>query len=410
VGHPWSGGSALRDVVVWRGELLPATETFIADQAAALRRWRPLLAGIHRVPDGLEVEPALVLTGRGPLGRWQRRRLAETHHDPRLARLLRSPGTGLVHAHFGPDGLFVASEAARTQCPLAVTFHGWDATRLPDDPARGTRYRHRLAALFEQADALVAVSDFIAARLLALGAPAEKVHRLYTGIPLPEHSGPAPTALARRILFVGRLIDVKGPGDLLEAVAGLPGEHRGTPVRLYGDGHLRPALEARARALGVDAVFMGHRPPAEVHADLARGGIFAGPSRRTAAGAVEGLGTVFLEAAAHGLAVAAYRSGGVPEAVADGVTGLLAPEGDVPALSRALCALLDDPQLARRLGSAGRARVEQRFDIRHRTAELEALYDVLARPRTAPRSSATTGTTPPVAVVDPAMSGPPPSG
>ena len=98
---------------------------------------------------------------------------------------------------------------------------------------------------------------------------------------------------------------------------------------------------------------MGHRPPAEVHADLARGGVFCGPSRRTAAGAVEGLGTVFLEAAAHGLAVAAYRSGGVPEAVADGTTGLLAPEGDVPALARALCALLDDPALARRLGEAG---------------------------------------------------------
>jgi glycosyltransferase involved in cell wall biosynthesis len=84
---------------------------------------------------------------------------------------------------------------------------------------------------------------------------------------------------------------------------------------------------------------------------------------------------VFLEAAAHRLPVVAYRHGGVPEAVADGVGGLLCAEGDVPALAAKLSRLLDDDALRERLGRAARARVVERFDITERTAALERLYD-----------------------------------
>ena len=91
---------------------------------------------------------------------------------------------------------------------------------------------------------------------------------------------------------------------------------------------------------------------------------------------------VFLEAAAHRMPVISYASGGVPEAVLDGRTGLLAPEGDVSALARNIQRLLDDHALAVRMGAAGRARVEREFEIAKCTSALEELYDdVVSRQR-----------------------------
>jgi glycosyltransferase involved in cell wall biosynthesis len=84
---------------------------------------------------------------------------------------------------------------------------------------------------------------------------------------------------------------------------------------------------------------------------------------------------VFLEAALAGLPVLSYRHGGVPEAVQDGITGVLVREGDVHTLGDWLGVLVSDPALARRLGAAGRERVINKFDIVARTRELESVYD-----------------------------------
>ena len=257
-----------------------------------------------------------------------------------------------------------------------MTFHGYDVTQLAEDPRTGARYRRQLAQLFADAEALVAVSGFIRDRLLALGAPPEKVVTHFIGIPLQPLPDLPP--VAARLFFVGRLVAKKGVADLLDAVGALPGHLRRTPVEVFGDGPLREQLEQRAEALGLAVTFHGHRPAAEVSRAYRAGGIFCGPSRRSERGDAEGLGMVFVEAAAAGLPVVAYRHGGVPEAVEDGVTGLLVPEGDVAALSAALARVLTDPALARRLGAAGRRSAEQRFDVVRQTALLEDLYDRLA--------------------------------
>lgn len=390
-GHSSHAGPArttATDVVVYRDVLLRDTETFIVNQAAAMQRWRPRFVGLKARSEALAVQPDLLLSTSSLAGRVRRRVVTARRRSGALAHLLSSPSVGVVHAHFGCDGIFVAEEARRAGVPLVVTFHGYDVNRLPNHPSTGARYRAQLAELFASAAVLVATSDFIAAKLLALGAPEHKVRRLYVGIPVPQPFAAPPPA--RRVLFVGRLIDVKGPEDLLAAVAALPPHLRDVPVRVYGDGGLREELEQRAGALGVRAEFLGHRPPAEVAADMARGGVFCAPSRRTASGDEEGFGMVFAEAAAAGLAVVSCRTGGVPEAVDDGVSGLLVPERDPAALSAALGQLLDDPERARRMGAAGRARVEALFDVRRQTQRLEEVYDELARPRGALAGAAAT--------------------
>ncbi|MEO8453469.1 MAG: glycosyltransferase, partial [Gemmatimonadota bacterium] len=107
---------------------------------------------------------------------------------------------------------------------------------------------------------------------------------------------------------------------------------------------------------------------------MARAAIFSVPSTTLPSGEAEGFGLAFAEAQAMELPVASFAVGGVPEVIAHGETGLLAPDGDTAALARNLLTLLRDPDLCRRYGVAGRARVEERFDLTRQTAKLETLY------------------------------------
>jgi len=118
--------------------------------------------------------------------------------------------------------------------PLLVTFHGYDVTSEPlREDAAGRRYLKGLAEVFTYADTLVAVSDFIAARLVSLGATESKIRVHHIGIPVTDEPAPGERV---GIAFVGRLVDVKGVPDLIAAVARLDPVHRNVPVRIIGDG------------------------------------------------------------------------------------------------------------------------------------------------------------------------------
>jgi glycosyltransferase involved in cell wall biosynthesis len=95
----------------------------------------------------------------------------------------------------------------------------------------------------------------------------------------------------------------------------------------------------------------------------------------------EGLSNALLESMAAGRPVVATRVGGTPEVVLDGETGLLVPPRSAEALARAIGTLLDDPDLARRLGEQGRRRIEERFSLERMVRETEAFYASLLAPR-----------------------------
>lgn len=361
-------------VAVWRGLWLPRSETFVRNQVASLSRWRPYLVGLRRLPDGLDVVPDLAPYGSGPVSDLVLRADRATGLRRHFDAALRRERVRVIHAHFGTGGVEVLPISRRTGIPLVVTFHGFDATSHPRGREKGhARYREALEELFAHASRLIAVSDFIAGRLLDLGAPEERVRVLPIGIPVDAPPGDGGRS---GVVFAGRLVEVKGVADLIDAVALLPADLRAsTPLRIAGSGPLEAPLRERAERAGVAAEFLGAVDSATVHELLATGAVFASPSRTSADGAQEGFGMVFLEAGLAGTPVLSYSHGGVPEAVVDGGTGLLAPEGDVPALSAALERLLRDASLRARLGAAGRARVLLDYDVRRCTGRLEDLYD-----------------------------------
>jgi len=150
------------------------------------------------------------------------------------------------------------------------------------------------------------------------------------------------------VLFVGRLVPVKGLDVLIRA---LP---RRALLVVCGEGPERPALEALGRQRGVEARFLGEVGGAERDAWMRAADLLALPSRPLPDGRLDSAPLVLLEAMAAGLPVVASRAGGNAELVADGESGLLVPPDDAPALGRAITALLDDAALRARLGARAR--------------------------------------------------------
>jgi len=167
------------------------------------------------------------------------------------------------------------------------------------------------------------------------------------------------------VVCVSRLVPRKGQDTLIRALPEIRRRVDGAALLLVGGGPYERSLRRAAAAAGVEehVVLTGSVPWSELPAHYAAGDVFAMPCRTRLGGIdVEGLGIVYLEAAATGLPVVAGISGGAPEAVRHGETGLVVRPGEV---AGAVAGLLADPERARAMGAKGRAWVETewRWDV-----------------------------------------------
>ena len=363
-------------VVIFRYAMLPASETFIRHQGAALNRWRPAFLGVVKDASFNARDTDLIAL---PSSASARRRLSLTGASPALRRAVASARPQVIHAHFGGDGWLISRTAARLGIPLVITLHGYDVTRLPAARGwRGLRYRHNLRTAFGRAAVIIAVSEHIRSRAIGLGADPAKVRVHHTGVALPVFPGGlGAVEFDWDVLFVGRFVAKKGLDDLVAALGRLSDLR--PRAAFIGSGPLEPAIRSLAHSLGVDATFLGVQEPDAVQRHMAAARVFASPSKTAPNGDTEGLPTTILEAAARGLPVVSTFHSGIPEAVIDGETGLLCAEGDREALAANLRRVLTSPDLRDRLGLAARAHVEANFDLAKQTLLLEDIYDSVAQ-------------------------------
>jgi phosphatidyl-myo-inositol dimannoside synthase len=252
---------------------------------------------------------------------------------------------------------------AVTGIPYAVFVHGAD---LADFHARAL-WGRLARRVVEGAQAVIVNSGFTAALVQRLlpGA-ARRTVILPIGIDRPAPVDPeAIESLRRRLglgggpvlLSVARLVPMKGHDVVIEALPRLLRRHPDLRYLVVGDGPGRQSLRRLAEASGVAdrVVFTGAVPASELGAHYALATLFVQLSRDPGPGrGVEGFGISLLEAASHGLACIGGRSGGVPEAMQDGETGLLVTPEDAAGFAAAAERLLDDPDERRRMGAAGR--------------------------------------------------------
>ncbi|HZG58237.1 glycosyltransferase, partial [Paenibacillus sp.] len=293
-----------------------------------------------------------------------------------LHRRLAAGEFALLHARFGPSGIRMLPLARKWRVPLVTSFHGCDAP----GSARMRKRKHALGRLFREGDCFTTPCEAMKAELVKHGCPEEKVVVHYSGIDverfafrertMPE-DGPV------RILFVGRLVEKKGADTLLRAFRYVRQVFPNTRLTLLGDGALKSELRRLARKLDVrDSVeFLGARPHHEVAAWLERAHVFCLPSKKDRAGNIEGVPNALKEAMACGLPVVSTFHSGIPELIENGVSGHLAPEGDVGALANKLIHVVGRPDTWAALGRRARAKIEADFDRKKQTERLEKLFD-----------------------------------
>lgn len=275
-----------------------------------------------------------------------------------------------LHAHFAsvPTAAVRVLAALRRQA-YGFTAHAWDI--YVGENAR------QLPVRIADADLVVTCTGYNAQVLSALArAPedARKVHLCHHGLDFALYEpGPHP----RDAVVVGgaSLVEKKGLADLVAACGRLAADGVRFRCVLIGEGSERGRLEAQIAALGLrDRVTLAGRVP---HRELVRhlraAAVLAHPSIRDRRGSMDGIPNTILEALAVETPVVATRLSGIPEVVLPGETGLLVEPGDVAGLADALRRILADPALGRRLGSAGRALVRERFDVARNVGRLADL-------------------------------------
>lgn len=348
-------------------------EAFVADLAAALDDEAPgavvTTVLVPRLPPGAPARerepharvvrlPAVQLVANYPVpALWRRSawRALRAATSPRPAVVVshtrffltsalagvvaRVTGARWLHVEHGSD--FVQADTpvvARTAQLVDLTLGRW-VLRAADGRLAVSEAARAFVRALAGRDAIVLRRGVRPARLDAIAPSAE----------LRERAGGRPV-----IAYVGRLIDGKGVGDLVDAVAGMRSD---VLVCVVGDGPARAALEARA-AGGPDSrrfAFLGERVEEDAIALLKAADVVVNPSH------AEGLPTTVLLAAACGRPVVATDVGGTGEIITHGHTGLLVAPHDPLALRARLAELIVDPALCERLGGAARRDVRERF-------------------------------------------------
>lgn len=368
-----------RCVIVYCDHLLYPSETFIEAQVTALTQYRAEYAGLRRVT-GLDLASGSthVMNQGGMMGHSAELMFKIFRRLPtEFVAGLKAICPALIHAHFGADGFRALSLAAKLGVPLIVTYHGSDATVLNLKHAKAPfghrQYLRNREIVKRRVSRIIAVSQFVKAKLLSQGFPEDKITVHYIGVDT-ERFRPAHYSGPRHVLFVGRLVERKGLEYLIRGMECVQKSLPEVELVVIGDGPLRSSMEALAHSCLRRYRFMGVQPPGVVRQQLGQSFVFVGPSVKVASGEEEAFGMVFAEAQSMEIPVVSFASGGIGEAVEHGKTGLLAPERDWKTLGRYIAEMIKDEPMRQNMGRAGRQRVLSLFDLRKQTLILEDIY------------------------------------
>lgn len=291
---------------------------------------------------------------------------------------------GIIVAHVLPIGTAAVLVGMCTSVPVIILVHGLDVLR-----PQGQWWKKKLLYfVLQRSTRIIANSRYTARSVQLMGIPGKKVSIL----PLGPHHIPKPdfqpdenwlesiglTAGQPLLLSVARLVPRKGIDTVIHI---LPSVLKDTPQVKYiiaGEGPEREKLQQLVvdRGLQKAVIFAGRVSDTQLASLYQRCSVFVLPTREEAGGDVEGFGIVFIEANAFGKPVVAGKSGGVEDAVQDGLNGFLVEPDNPDMLLQALRELLGNPVLAQRLGEQGRQRVQDQFNWKENVSYIAQQLDM----------------------------------
>lgn len=302
------------------------------------------------------------------LDRWQQNFVAralrgvglsdERFRSMTIARFLRRQNVGAVLGEYLDRFVDFVPLLDALRIPYVVQGHGIDVSAALRLPGMVERY-----AAYRSARAILTRCDFHRRRLVEIGLPAERIMVNPGGIDVPARVPARGPKTAKRFLAIGRMQTKKGPLYLLEAFRLCAVQDPDVSLDYVGDGDLYPAVKQFVSATGLADrvrihVAIGESAKMQLFHDC---GIFVQHSvTDPETGDEEGLPAAIQEAMANGMAVVSTRHSGIPEAVEDGVTGLLVSEGDAIAMADAMMRLSRSEDW-RRLGENGREKARRLY-------------------------------------------------
>lgn len=248
--------------------------------------------------------------------------------------------------------------------------------------------RKILMKIILKADRIIVISQFTKLKVLETGVSPEKVRIINPGIDLEDFEmefdvqdfkSSLHLEGKKIVLTVARLVERKGHDLVLEAMPQIIRDIPDAHYLILGKGPFKKNLEKMTveKKLQDYVSFLGFVPDSEIPKYYSVCDVFVMVSREIKRrGDVEGFGIVFLEANALKKPIIAGRSGGIEDAVEDGVTGLLVDPEDVDEIAGSIIQLLKDENLRNRLGQQGYTRVKERYDWKNRQDDLRLLLDV----------------------------------
>src|SRR5437762_5349942 len=299
-----------------------------------------------------------------------------------LLSILSRTDARLLHIYFGQIAVHLLPLIRTWKNPSIVSFHGADVTVDMNKPA----YRESTRQMLDAVKLVLVRSESLRRALIDLGCDPKKIEVQRTAIPLEEfafHERSFPKDGEWRLVQAGRLIEKKGLPVTLRAFAVFLRKYPNATLTIAGEGPLLAKLQKLARELNIErrVSFTGFISQKQLRDIYYRSHIFLHPSQTGHDGNQEGIPNSMLEAMASGLPVFATEHGGIPEAVENGLSGVLVPERDHETLARALLNAAQDPDLLSRTGRAGSEAVKHNFDWAAQAQRLEDIYlRMIARP------------------------------
>ncbi|PSL34022.1 glycosyltransferase [Dyadobacter jiangsuensis] len=375
------------NILVFNQSFFPLSETFVHRQVVGLSRYHDVtmltyryenedkfpvnakkltLAPYEGLPDKLITKVLRVLAGK------EAHRLSFQNRS-RVSDLLQKGRIDVIHAHFGPSGIEMLPVAKKLGIPMVVSFHGIDAA-----PAmlNNREYADSIREVIEYAKAVIIVSPHFI-DTLNLSRFSSKVHLIPYGADEQKFT-PAETPQREQIVIqhVGRLVAKKGVPDLITAFSTLCGRYDNLELRIIGDGPEMPLCKDLVERLnlGEKVSLLGSKPHGVVNEHMKDADIYVLNSRTDHKGDMEGLPNSILEAMSMEKPVVSTYHAGIPQAIQDGVNGLLVGEKDNEGLAVALEMLIRDRDLRRRLGVAARQTIVAHFSANGMETKIQSVF------------------------------------
>jgi colanic acid/amylovoran biosynthesis glycosyltransferase len=281
----------------------------------------------------------------------------------------------LLHIFFGHIAVHLLPLIQAWSKASVVSFHGADVLVDMERPA----YRHATKQMLDAVTRVFVRSASLQRAVAELGCDENKIDIVRTGIPLDEfpfREREFPTDGEWRFVQASRLIEKKGLATTLHAFTAFLPHYPRARLTIAGEGPMLDELEELTRKLKIDdrVALPGFVAPDKLREIYYGSHIFLHPSETGSDGNQEGIPNSMLEAMATGLPVFATDHGGIPEAIDNGMSGILVSERDYEALSRALLETVQDRHLLARLARNGANAVAEKFDQRKQIRRLEEIY------------------------------------